>query len=146
MISRLAAALLALPLAWAHPLHTSVTELTHEPASGIVFVTVRVFADDFKAAAGAGDSAAAAYLRTHLALTDRGGRPIPLRWERGEPAGDALLLRLRGLAPAGLAGWRVRHSVLCERFEDQVNLVRVRYERRSVSLLFTPGDGAKALP
>jgi hypothetical protein len=146
VISRLVAALLTLPLPGAHPMHTSVTELIHEPASGSVSVEVRVFADDFTAAAGAGDSAAAAYLRTHLVLTDRRGRSIPLRWERREPAGDALLLRVRGLAPAGLAGARVRHSVLCERFEDQVNLVRVQYGGRSVSLLFTPGDGAKALP
>jgi hypothetical protein len=127
-------------------MHTSVTELTHEPASGSIAVTVRVFADDFTAAAGPGDSAAAAYLRGRLVLTDRGGRLIPLRWERREPAGDALLLRLSGLAPAGLTGARVRHSVLCERYEDQVNLVRVQYAGRSVSLLFTPGDGAKAIP
>ena len=57
-----------------------------------------------------------------------------------------LLLRLRGEAPAGLAGARVRHSVLCERFDDQVNIVRATYAGRSASLLFTRGDGAKALP
>jgi hypothetical protein len=146
VIGRLAASLLAAPLLSAHPMHTSVTELIHEPATRTVVVTVRVFADDFTAAAGPGDSAAAAYLGPRLTLTDRGGRVIPLRWERREPMGDALRFHLRGTAPAGLAGARVRHTVLCERFDDQVNIVRATYEGRSASLLFTSGDDAKTLP
>ncbi len=145
MMSRLAAIAVA-PLLAVHPMHTSVTELAHEPRSRTVAVTVRVFADDFTATAGVGDSAAAGYLRTKLMLTDRAGRPIALRWERLEPAGDALLLRLRGPAPAGLAGVRVRQAVLCDRFADQVNIVRASYGGRSASLLFTPGDEAKPLP
>jgi len=143
---RLAAACFALPLVGAHPMHTSVTELTHEPATRSVAVTVRVFADDFTAAAGAGDSAAAGYLRPRLTLADGAGRPIALRWERLETAGDALLLRLRADAPTGLAGVRVRHTLLCERFDDQVNIVRAIYAGRRATLLFTSGDEAKALP
>jgi len=143
---RLAAALLAAPLFGAHPMHTSVTDLTHEPATHTVAVTVRVFADDFTAAAGATDSAAAAYLRPRLTLTDRSGQAIALRFERREPAGDALLLRLRGAAPSGLAGAQLRHTILCERFGDQVNIVRVTYGGRTASLLFAPGSDAKALP
>ncbi len=145
--ARLAAGSLIVPLLLgAHPVHTSITQLAHEPATRTVAVTVRVFADDFTAAAGRGDSAAAAYVRPRLALTDRAGRPIPLRWERAEPAGDALVLRLRGHAPAGLAGVRVRQMLLCERFDDQVNIVQAAYGGRSATLLFTPGDDAKALP
>ena len=146
IIGRLAAAAVAVPLLAAHPMHTSVTELAHESASGTVAVTIRTFADDFTAAAGAGDSAAAAYVRARVRLTDRSGRPIVLRWERVEPAGEALLLRFRGDAPAGLAGGKLRHTLLCERFADQVNIVRATYGGRSTSLLFTPGDPAKPLP
>jgi hypothetical protein len=127
-------------------MHTSVTELTHEPATRTVAVTVRVFADDFTAAAGTGDSAAVAYLRSRLTLADRAGRLIALRWERIEIAGDALVLRLRADAPRGLAGVRVRHTLLCERFNDQVNIVRATYGGRSATLFFTRGDEAKALP
>jgi hypothetical protein len=144
--SRLAVACVALPLLGAHPLHTSVTELTHEPATRTAAVTVRVFADDFTAAAGTGDSAAARYLQSRLTLADRAGRPIALRWERLEVAGDALLLRLRAEAPRGLAGARVWQTLLCERFDDQVNIVRATYAGRSATLLFSRGDEAKALP
>jgi hypothetical protein len=146
MIARLAAALLTGPVLAAHPMHTSVTELTYAPSARSVSLTIRVFADDFIAAAGGGDSAAAAYLRPRVTLTDGEGRAIVLRWERREPAGDALLIRLRGDAPTGLAGARLRHTLLCERFADQVNIVQARYGGRSASLLFTPGDAAKQLP
>ena len=105
-----------------------------------------MFADDFTAAAGTGDSAAAAYLRPRVTLTDGEGRAIVLGGSEREPAGDALLIRLRGDAPAGLAGARLRHTLLCERFADQVNIVQARYGGRSASLLFTPGDAAKQLP
>jgi hypothetical protein len=131
----------------AHPMHTSVTELDHDPATRRLTVVVRVFADDFTAATGgASDSLAAGYLRPRLELIDRTGRPIALHWERLEHAGDALLLHLRGTAPAGLTGARLRQAVLCERFSDQVNVVRIREGRRVASLLFVPGDEAKELP
>jgi hypothetical protein len=56
------------------------------------------------------------------------------------------VLRLRADAPRGLAGVRVRHTLLCERFNDQVNIVRATYGGRSATLFFTRGDEAKALP
>ena len=48
--------------------------------------------------------------------------------------------------PGGLAGARVTSLVLCERFEDQVNVVRAAYAGRTTTLLFTRGETAKALP
>jgi len=41
---------------------------------------------------------------------------------------------------------RIRMTLMCERFEDQVNIVRATYAGRTTSLLFTRGDQAKALP
>ena len=38
------------------------------------------------------------------------------------------------------------NRVLTERFADQVNLVRATYAGRSATLIFTRGDGPKALP
>ena len=48
--------------------------------------------------------------------------------------------------PGGLAGARVTSLVLCEHFEDQVNLVRAEYAARTETLLFTRGETSKALP
>ncbi len=140
----IAAFLLPVPLL-VHPMHTSVTELVHDPASKTVAITLRVFADDFASVGGA-DSLALPYLRANLTLADAVGRPIPLRWEAGYRSGDVVWLRLRAEVPAGLAGLQVRNTVLCDRFEDEVNVVRASYGGRTASLLFTQGDRAKALP
>jgi hypothetical protein len=135
----------------AHPMHTTVTEVTQEDVRGHVSIQVRVYADDFRSAvpppnAEAADSAMARYLRGAFALTDRTGRPVRLAWAGAERSGDVILLRLRGEVPSGLAGARVTSLVLCERFEDQVNVVRAEYAGRTTTLLFTRGETAKALP
>ena len=158
---------LALTVGWAHPMHTSVTEVVQEDARGDVSIQVRVYVDDLRAAvslpadalgadsegadsasgdSAAADSAMARYLRGTFALADRTGRPVRLTWTGAEPAGDVILLRLRGELPGGLAGARVTSLVLCERFEDQVNVVRAEYAGRTTTLLFTRGETAKALP
>jgi uncharacterized protein DUF6702 len=147
-------ALLALALAGgrAHPMHTTVTEMVQEDARGHVSIQVRMYVDDLRSAVSARDGAAGAdsamarYLRGTFALADRTGRPVRLRWAGAEATGDVILLRLRGDAPGGLAGARVTSLVLCERYEDQVNVVRAEYAGRTTTLLFTRGATAKVLP
>ena len=147
-------ALLALALAGgrAHPMHTTVTEVVQEDASGRVSIQVRVYVDDLQTAVplpagtAAADSATARYLRATFALADHEGRPVRLAWAGAERTGDVILLRLRGEVPGGLAGARVMSLVLCERFEDQVNVVRAEYAARTTTLLFTRGETAKVLP
>ena len=147
-------ALLALALAGGrtHPMHTAVTQVVQEDASGRTVIEVRVYADDLQAALApaasqeSADSSMTRYLRATFALADRAGRPVRLEWAGAERTGDVVLLRLRGVVPGGLAGARVTSLVLCERFEDQVNVVRATYARRTTTLLFTRGETAKLLP
>ena len=143
-------ALLALALAGAraHPMHTTVTEVVQEGPGGQVSIQMRVYVDDLQSAtdSAAADSAMARYLRATFALADRTGRPVRLAWAGAERTGDVILLRLRGEVPGGLAGARVTSLVLCERFEDQVNVVRAEYAGRTTTLLFTRGETAKVLP
>lgn len=162
-------ALLALALAGgrAHPMHTTVTEVVQEGAGSSVSIQMRVYVDDLRSAmprpgdatgahplgadspaakSEAGDSAMTRYLRGTFALADRTGRPVRLTWAGAERTGDVILLRLRGEVPGGLAGARVTSLVLCERFEDQVNVVRAEYGGRTTTLLFTRGETAKVLP
>jgi len=131
----------------AHPMHTSVTEVTQDASTRSVVVTLRVFADDFGSAApdrvGPG---AEAYVRAHFELTGPKGALVALRWEGATLSGDVVQIRLRADLPGGLRGTRVRTTLLCERFPDQVNIVRATYGGRTTSLLFTRGDQAKALP
>lgn len=145
MTTRLAG-MLAAQLLVAHPMHTSVTEIAIAADGRSLTVAVRVFADDFTAAAGAEDSAAAAYVGAKLVLVDRTGRKLGLRWERREPVGDAFILWFRSDAPAGLSGARLRNALLCDRFQDQINVVRLTREGRAATLLFTPGAATQTLP
>jgi hypothetical protein len=156
--------LLALALAGgrAHPMHTTVTEVVQEDAGGRASIQLRLYVDDLRTAVpllagaesadssradfAAADTAMARYLRATFALADRTGRPVRLAWAGAERTGDVILLRLRGEVPGGLAGARVTSLVLCERFEDQVNVVRAEYAGRTTTLLFTRGETAKVLP
>jgi hypothetical protein len=135
-----------------HPMHTAVAELSQPDGRGTTEVRIKVFADDFQTAVPLpadpvqADSATARYLRGVFALADRTGRPVRLAWAGAERAGDVILVRLRGTVPGGLSGARVTSVVLCEQFEDEVNVVRAAYDGRTETLLFTRGESAKALP
>jgi hypothetical protein len=135
-----------------YPMHTAVVELSYQSASGVAAIQIRVFQADFgltvaPASSGApSDSAIARYVRGALHLTDRAGRTLPLRWVGVEHSGDVMVLRLTAPAPEGLHGARVLSALLCERFEDQVNIVRATSDGRTSTLLFLRGDSAKLLP
>ena len=135
-----------------HPMHTAVTEITRVAGASTADIHIRVFADDFgtvvRGTPGTAttDSAMSRYVREKLALQDRSGRPLPLRWIGARQDGDVFLLSLDAPSPDGLKGARVFTGLLTERFDDQINIVRATYDGRTTTLLFTPGDAPKVLP
>jgi hypothetical protein len=156
----LAAALLltaAARPAHAHPLHTTLAELSYDPAARVLNVSLRVFADDFAAAvarrtgvravgATPPDAAMFRYVAERFAVATPGAAPVAWRWCGVRREGDVLLLCLRATDVRPLAGARVRSALLTEVFADQVNLVQANYGGRRRMILFTPRDGAKPLP
>jgi hypothetical protein len=144
----------------AHPLHTSLAEISYEPDGHLLVIRVRLFADDLSAAIFAGsdafvpaskemppDSLLWRYARGTIALADPEGRPIQLCWRGAARAGDTVLLELQAkMATDGPRRVRILQAMLWERFPDQVNIVRASYEGRTVTLLFTRGDPGKLLP
>ena len=131
-----------------HPLHTTLTQLAYREADGMVEATVRVFADDFRAAlkGDVTDSAAVIYLRSTFALADPAGRPLVTTWCGIRRTADLLWLCLRAPAAHGLSGLRVRVALLFDRYADQINIVQATYGGRRAALLFTSGDAPKPLP
>jgi hypothetical protein len=135
-----------------HPMHTAVAEVTQADPRAPATIRIRVFADDLErtvrlpADPVEADSAMSRYVRGTFALADRAGRPLRLTWGGAERSGDVILLRLTAPAPGGLAGARVASLLLCERFADQVNIVRAVYGGRTTTLLFLRGETAKTLP
>jgi hypothetical protein len=133
-------------LAWLgglHPIHSSSASLTLS-ASGRVEIVLRVFANDFPP--GRVPATIERYLATRFGLYDRNGSRLATPLDSIREEGPVLTIRLTALVPKGLAGARVWHGVLGERFRDQVNILQARYGGRSVTLLFTASDGPKPLP
>jgi hypothetical protein len=141
-----------------HPLHTTLTELRWSPGQRVVEIRVRAFVDDLRAAvaryvpagptsAGSpAEAALSAYLAATLTLMSRDGTPVTLSWCGARQTGDLLWLCLRGSAPGGLAGARVRAAQLCDLYRDQINIVQVDDDGRTLSMLFTRGDLSKPVP
>jgi hypothetical protein len=141
--------------AFAHPLHTTLTEITTASDGGVQIV-LRAFIDDFSAAVTGraapqgtpistpADSAIARYLGQTLALTDAGGRRTPLYVAGVRRTDDLVWITLRAPALLSLAGARLTNRVLFERWDDQVNIVQTAIGARRQTLLFTKRDGSAA--
>jgi hypothetical protein len=140
----------------AHPLHTTLVQLTYDERSHVLQGSIRVFAEDFAAAvakrAGAKapdddrviDAAAFQYVTNTLRFLDAGGRALPLAWCGSRRAGDVLWLCVSATSAAPPSALRISDQMLCELFDDQINIVQTVDGDKRASMLFTKGDGAKS--
>jgi hypothetical protein len=146
------AALLLAAAIGAHPLHTTLAEVTIDRAHATLRVVVRVFADDFGTAVNAAkstatfDARAAAYVGRAITVVDAKKEHVATHDCGTRKQGDLLWL----CAEATLTGDQLRHltlrdQMLSELFADQVNVVRVTDGAVTRSMLFTRGDGGKAI-
>ena len=142
----------------AHPLHSTITELVLDPARGTVRATIRVFADDLRSAVmrmargrslppngPAWDAAVLAYATSVVSLRNARGDALALRPCGTRRTGDLLWLCLEGDVARDAGVLQVRNAMLCELFEDQVNVVQGTVEGTRRSLLFVRGDRFKQL-
>ena len=151
-----APALLVLAVAAApHPLHTTLATVEWRSDRGELDVTVRVFTQDLAdavaraqtAAAPRGtvpDSTACRYATQVLSIRDGAAASLPVVRCSTERAAD--ITWIRWSVPArSAAGLRIRSAFLFECFPDQVNIVQVNVAGSLRTILFTTGDGPKAL-
>ncbi len=142
----------------AHPIHTTLTQITYDSASRAIVISLRVFADDFAVAVGrhsrvkpgpdhsVAPAAAYGYVQSAFSLADASGRPISLEWCGAKRSGAVVWLCLRSPSPVTPRGLRVLNKLLFEVHDDQVNLVQSATSGKNTSMLFTRGDRARALP
>lgn len=142
------AAAVALPLARgtanAHPLHTTMTEITAGPAPGALHIVIRVFADDFQRASAPVGGDVMAYLRRTFVLRS-GARVLSLRPCGTRRSGELLWICVDASAPSANSPIELRDALLCELYDDQVNLVRSLVGTVPRSILFTRGDRPKPI-
>ena len=140
----------------AHPLHTTLVQLTYDARAHVLEGSIRVFAGDFAAAvakhagAKAPDddrvAAAAAFtsVRRPFRFVDASGRAVPLTWCGSRRANDLLWLCVRATSAAAPSALRLSDQMLCDLFDDQINIVQSVAGEKHTSMLFTKGDGAKS--
>lgn len=152
------AAIMAAPVreAFAHPIHMSYTEVRYSPATSSIEISIRVYANDFSAAAARrarvslrADSTidgrnALDYMRQNFQITDASGKalnPVSCGVVRAQ---DMLKFCFR-LPSRRDAALRVRNTVMTELFSDQVNVIQSVGSKGRTSRLFVRGDGWKEL-
>ena len=140
-----------------HPLLTTLTEVHVDATTHTVRVMVRVFADDFGTALArhmrvasplvgrAWDDAAISYLGSAVAVADRANKAIALHSCGTRRSADLLWICLEGTTTEAASEIRGRNSLLCDLFDDQVNIVQFTSGTEKHSVLFTRGDGLKRL-
>ncbi|HMA02930.1 MAG TPA: DUF6702 family protein [Gemmatimonadaceae bacterium] len=140
----------------AHPLHTTLVQLTYDERAHTLEGTIRVFAGDLAAAvakhSGAklpnddrvSDAAAFAYVSSTFRFTNEGGAALALKWCGSRRAGDLLWICVRTSSNAAPSGFRLSDQMLCELFDDQINIVQTVAGAKHTSMLFTKGDGFKS--
>jgi len=140
----------------AHPLHTTLVQLTYDERAHTLEGTIRVFAGDFAAAvakhSGAKppnddrvtDAAAFAYVSSTFRLTNQSCGVVALQWGGSRRSGDLLWICVRATSNAGPSALELSDQMLCELFDDQINIVQSVAGAKHASMLFTKGDGSKS--
>jgi hypothetical protein len=136
---------LAVAAAIVHPLHTTMTELTIDPSRHAVRAVVRAFADDFGTASKG--TTPETFVAARVKIADASGKRLDLRGCGVRRTGDLLWICVEGAYSGAERDLRLANSLLCDLFDDQVNIVQVTRTGSPArrSLLFTHGDGAKVL-
>ena len=157
MVFTLALLATATRSALAHPLHTTLTELS-VGAHGDVEIRLRAFVDDFSAAVSGSrgtprppfttpsDSAITHYLASRVTLLDASGRGARFTLTSVRREGDVVWVTLRAGGIRSLACARLTNTVLFERYNDQVNVVQASVAGRRRTVLFMARDGRVPKP
>ncbi len=142
----------------AHPIHMSFTEIRPSSSANTVELSVRVFANDFSAAAarytrtelGAdsliGGGNGFSYLLANFRMIGRDAKPIALVPCGAIRVGDMLRFCFRANIASPRNTVRISNSIMTELFHDQVNVVQTLAGNKRASRMFVRGDGWKSLP
>ncbi len=119
----------------AHPLHTTLAQMSYDPVTLQLDASIRVFTSDLALAVAKrsgstrpiDNAAAFAYLAATFQLADASGRVIAWTSCGTREEGDVTFLCVRAAKVPSSA--RVSDQMLCDLFDDQVNIVQTRRGR-----------------
>jgi hypothetical protein len=132
-----------------HDFHSSLAEIHYNAKSKSLEISLRVFSDDLDVAltkdnnrtirvdaTAAADPLLKQYLGKHFAFTDSKNARKPIVWVGKEIAVDVTWIYFEIPIAENLNGMRFENSILCELFEDQVNIVNLNYQNQKRTYLF----------
>lgn len=141
-----------------HAYHVSVTRMRYETSQKTLEISVRVFTDDLEKGLSLANGNRAfvlhnddqnnpyveKYLRQHFALAGPDRQIRPFQYVGKEQEADATWLYLEVPFSGSPAGWVLRHDLLMEVFDDQVNMVNVKWGNDRKTYLFKKSQSVQA--
>lgn len=143
----------------AHDIHQSRAEAEYNATTQRLEVSLTVFVNDLELAlvrqaerkisltttpAAELDAQIQRFLKAKFIVTDAGGKVTDLHWIGREldaatatSAEPEITLFFEISLPQGLQGHTLRHTMFCDRFQDQSNLLHVRHGTQSTELKFS---------
>jgi hypothetical protein len=136
-----------------HDFHSSLAEVSYNPAAKSLEVSLRMFTDDLGEAltrenkrtvsvdqTDTADPLIKRYLEKHFAVAGTDNRRKPMTWVGKEISVDVTWVYFEIPLTESLNGMKLLNSLLCELFDDQVNIVNVSYQGQKRTYLFKPNQ------
>ena len=129
----------------AHPLHTSLTQVSFDASRRNVSISIRAFADDLTRAATRSGLTPSAYATQKFKMTNSRGVALALTSCGTKRVGDLVWLCFTGRVESNPDDLKVSSAILFETYKDQINVVTIVGVKGARNFLFTPGDLPKTL-
>lgn len=133
----------------AHDFHASVTQMQYNPKEKIFEISIRVFTDDLErglskemnstvhlAPGSKSDAILEKYVRSHFAYVSPQKQQKEISYVGHEVEADANWLYLEMPYSEPFRGGSLKHTVLMEMFDDQVNMVNIQYQGQKKTFVF----------
>jgi hypothetical protein len=137
----------------AHKFYASFVTMNFNQQEQLVEITMRTFPDDLAAALRKQQNKTVqldkskevaamimAYLRKTFELK-KAGRVLPLRWVGMDLGVDSAFLYFEVKMPGGLSGAQLRDHFLFEMFDEQTNVVSIKYNGKQFDHVFRRNEG-----
>lgn len=142
----------------AHKFHTSFAEAEYNVNALSLEITLRTFPDDLELILGKRQGKSVrldrkqeaeplliAYLQETFQLKDARGEVVKLSWVGMDAGVDSVWLYFEARLPDGLAGAQLKNQFLFDLYDDQINLVNIKQEKRKRALTFKNGASFQSL-
>jgi hypothetical protein len=137
----------------AHKFYASFVTMNYNQQEQLLEITMRIFPDDLEAALSRQNNkpvhldkskAVSAMIMAYLKKTfelKKGGRLQQLRWLGLDLGVNSAFLYIEVRLPGGLSGVQIRNHFLFELFDDQTNVVSIKYNGKQLDHVFRRSEG-----